>query len=218
MAKCARLFKFVPMDSTSSRDTYPAHVYMISGDPPLPHHLATHQCAEQKIGQPVPLVIVDNAAKSGERMFSVAESVELAKKLADHLGLDIVEIFGLETREAIGQYIAAAESVVRRTELENPNLPTHVEKITQVFGVPDYPQKIYWIESDVDSQHTAGRLKSLLYVAEHHPQKSTRDICLQAAQKIAPDFVIAAVQQKLREHPERQFFLSHTPELDEVLR
>lgn len=215
--KLLTIFNFLTMDSISRRECEMDITYCISGDPTLPHHLQTLLNAQEKFGQPITLALVLNVLKK-DRLFSVEESVNLAKKLAEYMGVGFADVVCMETKDKVTKCLLDSDVVIRRKELGLDENSPYIKDMADRYGVSGLPDKIEWIESEHDEGHTSGRLKSLVFVAMRHPRESVRNICREYALKIAPEFIISAIETKITENPDRNFFLSITPDLEEYFK
>lgn len=204
------------MDSISNREEVPPVVYCISGRPTLPHHIKTLLNAEKELEQPVTLAIVVNVLKKNQ-MFSVEESVVLAKQLAEYMNVSPIRIIGLETQEKVAMCFQEAQIIVRRKEPELDSDSEYIKRAAAVHDAPDLPQKIRWIDSKTSPFETAGRLRALIANSEASEDSSTSEQLLNIAREFSPEFLISAIQQKIRENPGVPYFLSRTPEIEEIL-
>ncbi len=197
-----------------SPENFPKSIYMTSADPFMHQHEETYELAKQDLKESIPLIIVNNEAKGKNRMFTPQESLKLFKTLYPH---SQIEIFTLETRERIAEYIQHAEHIVRRKEVGLSSDSPYIQKIADFFEDPTYPQKIHWVDvhKKIPNNHTSGRLKALVYVAENHEDNRVKDLCNEQALKIAPSIIVEAVRKKIQEYPDKRFFLSLTPDLQE---
>ncbi len=200
------------MDSTSKRNDAEVVEYHISADPIGYQHLATHKTAEKLLGIKIPIFTVLNGLKK-DRMFTVEESAELVRKVVDKMTI----VTPLETKEEISEHLKQADKIIRRREPSLDKNLSYINKMAEYYGVPAFPEKIYWIDiyNQLPTNHTSARLKSLIYVAENHSQKAVCDLCNEYALKIAPSIIVEAVRKKIQDHPEKRFFLSVTPDLQE---
>ncbi len=204
------------MDSISYRDTPLQVEYFTSGDPITEKHFHILQKAEQELGCPVTLSLVLNVLKE-DRLFSVSESFELAKKLADHLNITLPIILCLDTKEKVSQHLRTADIVIRRQENDLNSSSPYIQNMAQNYNVLDFPEKIKWISNEHPEESTSGRLKALVFVSFRHPQENIRKICHEKALQLTPAFMITAIEKKMRENPDKTFFLSTSPDLPEYL-
>jgi hypothetical protein len=197
-----------------SLEEFPKSIYMTSADPLMDQHWETHKLAEQELGESIPLIIVNNEAKEKPRMFTPQESLDIFKVLYPHAQ---IEIFTLETRERIAEYIQHADHVVRRKEEGLDSNSPYIQKIADVFEDPAYPQKVLWVDvsQHFPSNHTASRLKALISASLDDPDIEKRKIYKQKALKMAHPLLVEKMEEKLKERPELKQVLSITPDLQE---
>ncbi len=183
----------------------PKITYCISGDPTMEHHFQTLLNAIQELGETVTLAVVLNVLKT-DRLFTVEESTELAKQLAKEMGITSVDIICLETQEKVGKCFRESKIIVRREEEGLDSNSEYIQKAAQTYNAPGLPAKIKWIKSDCDSNNTSGRLKRLVYQSLCETDPIVSEEFRQKALKIAPEFLIEAIEKKMKENPDK-FFL-----------
>jgi|GEM_PF-2879965 hypothetical protein len=203
-------------------EKFPECIYMTSGNPILGHHLKTLELAQKELNRDIPLIVVANGAKNTHRIFSPQENLELFKK-GNEGGAFEGEIFALELRELVAEYIQNAEIIIRRKEKGLDSNSPHIKKISEYFEDPTYAQKIHWIgdpEHTFPEDHTSSRFNALVYNALNDPDEKEREKCYQQALKMAisatsgdnqdkkAKFLIEETQQRFRENPKLREYLS----------
>ena len=205
------------MDSISRREEEKKITYCISGDPTLPHHLQTLVNAQDKFGRPVTLALVLNVLKT-DRLFSVKESTELAKKLAEEMGVSLAEIVCLDTKEKVTECLKNSDVIIRRKEKDLSSDSPYIQEMAKRYDVLGFPDKIEWMESDSPSNNTSGKLKALVYNSINNADPAMCEVCHKKARKIAPEFLVEAIEKKMKDNPDKKHFpLSVDEDLKEAL-
>ncbi len=204
--------------SPEKSESYP-YIYMISGDPPLAHHIQTWKLAQKKLSKSedqevsFPLMIVQNKTKKKSRLFSPKESLEILQMQTQ----EKVDGLIIEDQEEISRLLNSSRLIVRRMEKEITK--EYLEKLGNAYNCPDFIDKTYWVRlPEKYDKYTSGRFKALVYNSIYHSSELIRIGCHNLSLEMAPELVVQRTKNKIKKHPADIHFLSICDDIRKILK